>query len=219
MGPRVKKWQPVVAAEIDRLKVPLPAELVLAIMQRESNGRVGIKNPKSGASGLMQVMPIALKDYNQNNRVQYTMGHLRQTTQSAAQIQIRVGLWILARFIKGAYRYLKKRLGTVPLDDLIKVADTFYAAGPAASKRRLDKLNRPNWINIRRRFPTWDRILPAELVWRRTTDWDANWQLNELDRWLEGQLVIDDNKKINGALIGILIILAAWMFMSKKGKK
>lgn len=209
---RVERWRSIAQSEISRLQIPLPPEHVLAIIWRESNGTAGIVNQSSGASGLMQVMPIALKDYNQNHRQKYTMSQLRSS--STPEIQIRVGTWILSRFLKSAYRYLKRRLGNVPLDDLIKVTDTFYAAGPAAAKRRLDRIERPSWDEIKSNFQNWDRVGPAELVWKRSGP--DNWDLRLMDVWLEGGIIDEDQSATSGALIGFLIIIAAWMWFKKK---
>ena len=67
----VDQWQALIAAELERAGYPLPGELVEAVMHRESRGRVGVINPSSGASGLMQVMPVALRDYNNNHKHKY----------------------------------------------------------------------------------------------------------------------------------------------------
>jgi len=211
----VARWKDVAQAELDKLGAPLPVEHVLAIMQRESGGKPGAVNPSSGASGLMQVMPIALTDYNQNHKVKYTMAQLRDKSAHGAAIQIRVGAWILARFVQSAYRYIKKRVGVVALDDLIRIADTFYAAGPGAARRRLDKIM-PTWANVRSAFPQWDRVGPAELVWNRSNEWGASWDLPRIDHWLEGNIVVDQQKAARGALIGVLLILAAWWWFTKQ---
>lgn len=218
MKPSVEKWRNLAQREIDRLNVPLPVEHVLAVMQRESNGKAGVVNPRSGASGLMQVMPIALREYNNKNRTNYTMSQLRGEDQNSAAIQIRVGAWILKTFVKGAYKYLKRKLGDVPLDDLIRVADTFYAAGPAAARRRLDQLNRPTWVAIRTRFPNWDRVRPAELVWERANEGGANWNLPAIDQWLEGGVIEEIEETKSGALVGLLIIIVAMAWFTKGSK-
>lgn len=218
MKASVEKWRSLAQQEIDRIQVPLPVEHVLAIMQRESNGRVGIVNQSSGASGLMQVMPIALREYNSKNGTNYTMSNLRGDDRNSAEIQIRVGTWILKSFVKGAYKYLKRKLGEVPLDDLIRVADTFYAAGPGAARRRLDQLHRPTWAAIKQRFPDWDRIRPAELVWERANAGGAQWNLPAIDQWLEGGIIDEVTETKHGAMIGILIIALA-MALFSKGKK
>lgn len=218
MDSRVEKWRDIASREISQLGVPLPVEHILAIIQRESGGTAGAVNASSGASGLMQVMAIALKDYNQNHERKFTMDQLRGHDTGSAAIQIRVGTWILSRFLKGAYRYLKPRLGTVPLDDLIKVTDTFYAAGPGNAKSRLNQINRPNWIAIKSRFPNWDRIRPAELVWERANDGGAQWNLPAIDSWLEGEAINDHQIASNGAIIGLLIIAAAWAWLQRSEK-
>lgn len=219
MKKSVERWRTAVQQEIDRLGVPLPVEQVLAVMWRESNGAPGAVNPSSGASGLMQVMPIALKDYNQNHKNKYTMAQLRGKTPASAAIQIRVGLWILAQFVKIAYRYIKKKVGQVALDDLVRIADTFYAAGPGAARKRLDKIETPTWEAIRARLPNWDRVRPAELVWERANEGGAAWNLPAIDQWLEGTLVIDKKKAVGGAVLGLLIIALAWFWFSKKKKR
>lgn len=216
---RVERWRPVVEQELARLKAPLPPEHVLSVMQRESGGNPGAVNTSSGASGLLQVMPIALKDYNQNHRVKYTMAQLRGHSSQSTAIQVRVGLWVLMTFVKGAYRYLKKRLGQVALDDLIRVADTFYATGPARARARLNKLSSPTWEAIRARFPTWDRVRPAELVWNRANAWGGVWSLPAIDKWLESELVLDNKKTAGGAIVGLLLCLAAWYYFKKRGNK
>lgn len=214
----VEQWRNLIASELDRSGYPLPPQLVEAVMYRESRGRVGAVNPSSGASGLMQVMPIALKDYNQNHSRKYTMAQLRAKTHSAAQIQIRVGLWILARFWRGAYKYLKKRLGEVPLDDLARIADFFYAAGPGNSRKKLDKINRPTYDAVKARYPNWDRIVPAQNVWDYVGAHGGTWDLTALDKWLKGGVIIDNKKTAMGAA-GAIIIIAIALWLMQKGKK
>ena len=62
------RWAPLVLTELQKQSLPLPVELILAVIDVESRGVTGLVNPKSGASGLMQVMPIALKHYNRYSR-------------------------------------------------------------------------------------------------------------------------------------------------------
>jgi len=210
----VDRWRDIVQAEISRIGVPLPADLPLAVMKRESGGVAGAVNPSSGASGLMQVMPIALQDYNQNHSQQYTMSQLRGKDSLSAKIQIRVGLWILQRFIRGAYNYLKKRLGEVALDDLIRIADTFYAAGPGTAKKRLNKLPNPTWTSVKSTYPKWDRVGPAELVWESAKS--APWDLQSIDQWLESNIQKHKKTAAAGAIAGLLIILVMWYYLKRK---
>lgn len=204
--PKVDKWRGLVVEELQKAGYPLPPEHVLAVMDRESRGKVGVVNPKSGASGLMQVMPIALKDYNQNNKDKYTMATLREKTDYAARVQIRVGLWILARFVKGAYKYLKKKLGEVALDDLIRTADFYYAAGPGNARKKLDKVPRPTYDNVKARFPDWDRIVPAQRVWDWVGKHGGQWDIPAIDRWLESNILIEHKKTTSGAILGLIAL-------------
>lgn len=214
----VAKWRALIASELNKSGYPLPPELVEAVMYRESRGRVGATNPSSGASGLMQVMPIALRDYNQNHQHKYTMADLRSKTQSGARIQIRIGLWILGRFWKAAYNYMKKKLAEVALDDLAKISDIFYAAGPGNARKRLDKIV-PTYDNAKNAFPKWDRIIPAQKVWDYVTDAGGNWNLQAIDDWLESGALIEKKKTFMGAAVGVIIILIAVWYFQKGSKK
>jgi soluble lytic murein transglycosylase-like protein len=215
----VGQWRSLVESELDRSRYPLPPELVLAVMKRESNGKTGEVNTTSGASGLMQVMPIALKDYNQHHKNKYTMSDLRSRTTAGARIQVRVGIWLLARFWRGAYNYLKKRLGNVALDDLARIADFFYAAGPGNSRKKLDKIKRPTYDAVKARYPKWDRIIPAQLVWDRVAQHGGQWDIESIDKWLEGGILIEKKKTMLGAALGLVLIAVAWWYFQKGTKK
>ncbi len=217
MSRGVEQWRTLTTAEIQRSGYPLPVDLVLAVMKRESSGRVGVRNPRSGASGLMQVMPIAMTHYNNEHRIKYTMADLRSDTDEAARIQIRVGLWILAFFWRSAYRYLKSKLGQVPLDDLVKTADFFYAAGPGNARRKLDRVPRPTFQNVKARFPNWDRIAPAQLVWDRSKD--APWDMSRIENWIQGEVDEEDERTGMGAALGLALIAIAWWYFEKGQKK
>lgn len=212
--PAVERWRSIVQSEIDKARLPFPPEYPMSVIQRESGGRAGVVNPTRQDSGLMQVIPISLETYNNNHTVKYTMPQLQGKTNSSAAIQVRVGLWILQRYVRLAYRYLKPKLGNVPLDDMIKVADTFYASGPGNVKPKLNTLQRPTWDATKAKYPNWHRIAPAEKLWAMA-DGNGQWDLPAIDQWLEGNIIVEDKKTINGALIGILIILAAMMFFNK----
>lgn len=209
---RISRWASIAQSEIQRLNLPFPVDYVLGILQRESNGTSGAVNKSSGASGLMQIMPITLKDYNQRNGTNYTMAQLRDPNR--ADLQIRVGVWVLKTFMRSAFNYLKKRLSTVPLDDLVRVTDTFYAAGPGNSRKKLDKIV-PTWANVVSTYPSWDRIKPAELVWQRSND-SSSWDLPAVDQWLGIEIDDEKKKQIGGALVALLIIAIALMSLKKK---
>ena len=215
MKKSVERWRSYVNSELKRSGYPLPPEHVLAVMDRESRGHAGAVNPKSGASGLMQVMPIALKDYNNHNSPKYTMAILRAKTDSAGRIQIRVGLWILARFVRGAYNYLQKRLKNVKLDDLIRTADFYYAAGPGNARKKLDQIKRPTYDAVKARFPNWSRVVPAQRVWNFVQKHGGQWDLPAIDDWLESNILIEKKKTKIGAAAGLVAIALAWSWFGK----
>ena len=215
MRKSVERWRSVVNSELKRSGYPLPPEHVLAVMDRESRGKTGEVNTTSGASGLMQVMPIALKDYNNNNSPKYTMATLRAKSETAARIQIRVGLWILARFVRGAYNYLKKRLKNVQLDDLIRTADFYYAAGPGNARKKLNQIARPTYDAVKAKFPNWSRIVPAQRVWNFVEKNGGTWNLPAIDSWLESDIEKEKKKTKMGAAAGLIAIALAWSWFGK----
>jgi len=210
----IDRWKSVAQAELDRLSAPMPPELVLAVIKRESGGTIGAVNPSSGASGLMQVMPIALKDYNNHHSTQITMADLKSKTDAGAVLQIRVGVWILCQFWRSAYKYLKARLSSVALDDLTKIADFFYAAGPGNARKKLDTLAAPTFAAAAAAFPDWDRIAPAQRIWDFVTDSGAVWPLQKIDSWLEGQIT-PEKKPIGSAIVIIILVGVAWYIINK----
>lgn len=212
----VERWRGIVADEIARLKAPIPVELPLSVIRWESAGKTGEVNKSSGASGLMQVMDIARREYNNYHTQKYSMSDLRDKTERGARIQIRVGTWIIGHFWKNAHRYLKSRLPTVPIDQLVKIADVFYAAGPRNAKDKLDKIA-PTFEALASRHPTWSAIGHANKVWDLAMDNGAQWDTGNIGQWLDGAIVIEDDKNKKGSLIVIAAIAVAW-YLFKKGK-
>lgn len=212
----VKRWQSAVQAELASQGVPLPPGLILAVMKVESNGYPGLINPKSGASGLMQVMPGTLQDFNARHGRTYTMADLQGEGDSDARKQIEVGIGVLAHYWKRAYQYLSKRMEKVPIDELAHIADLFYTAGPGATIERLNKLSSPTWANVKERFPKWNALPHPDKVFKEPHPWN----LSQIGDWVEGPI-----KKIGkiakdprtGFAMGILVLMLAYWLM--KGKK
>jgi hypothetical protein len=117
-----------VERELQLQKCPLPSGLILALIDRESSGVPGIVNAKSGAAGLMQVMPIALDSYNKTHAQKFAPADLQDRVNGIAQI--RIGVWVLGQFWRAAHGWLSTKLAAVPIDELARFADLFYAAGP-----------------------------------------------------------------------------------------
>lgn len=213
----VLRWSPVVDAELARAGVPLPRDLILAVIDVESRGAPGITNPKSGAAGLLQVMPGTLDSYNQAHpSAPVSLDELRSSAAVAAVKQIRVGLWVLASYWKSAYRYLAKRLSTVPIDELSRIADLFYVAGPGATRHRLDKLSTPSWGGLQAAFPNWNALPHPRNVFGKLEG--LQWPLEAIQDWVstEDSILEDPQKGLAVAVAGILV--AWWLMRDRKGK-
>ena len=208
--------------ELTRAGAPLPIELIESLIWVESRGKIGATNPHSGASGLMQVMPGTLTWYQKSAKdPSITLEHLRGAGIDNARRQIRVGIWCIKQFWKSAYDYLKPRLGIVPVDELAKIADLFYVAGPGATRKKLDKINPPTFAQIEKTFPEWNALPHPKNVfsYNAETGWNENaWDLMGIDKWLRGSPFITTIKNpISGFLVaGILLALASHFLAIKE---
>lgn len=210
--PRVTKWAPVVDAELSRAGLPLPRDLVLAVMQVESRGKPGLVNPKSGASGLMQVMPGTLAEYNKAHPP-VSLEELRSSSPIAAVKQIRVGLWVIATYWRSAFSYLSDRLPSVPVDELAHIADLYYVAGPGATRKRLNKISHPSWSAVQAFYPGWNALPHPRNVFALLMG--LTWPVAEISSWLETKSILKPSPK-DGFVIASLGLLVAWWLMRKK---
>ena len=217
VSPSAARWRPFVEAELARAGVPIPASLILALIDVESGGSVGIVNGSSGASGLLQVLPSTLDDYNRNHAVKVTLDEMRSQGDVNAAKQLRVGIWVLSQFWKAAYRYLLKRLPTVPVDELAKIADLYYVAGPGATKKKLERLSSPTFDAVSAAFPAWSALNHARKVFSKLADIDpAPWSLDTMADWLHGALVVEKGKRpIDGFLLASIALLLAWWWLKR----
>lgn len=209
-------WAPVVQSELIAQSVPLPLSLVLSVIDVESNGFPGLINQKSGAAGLMQVMPFVVDDFNKETGAKYGPSDMAGDTQQAAEKQIRVGVWILSKFWKSANRYLSKRFSSVPIDELAKIADLFYVAGPGATRKKLDKIDNPVFSSVEQNFPKWNALPHPRRVFDRFYNSGESFDLPSIQKWLTGdtsKIVIEPEE---GAAIGIAVIAIAWWFIASK---
>lgn len=211
-GEKVKRWRTIVEEELSRSKVPLPSDLILAVIHVESRGYPGSTNEKSGASGLMQVMPKTLEWYNRQTGDNISLSKLRG---DYPREQIRVGIWVLAQFWRGAYRYLSSRLTDVPTDELAKIADLFYVAGPGAVKRRLDKLDIPFFRYVESRFPKWNALPHPRNVWKALPS-AVPWRVDEIARWLKTSERRMRLVRENAIWLMVAVLVAYWLFLRKK---
>lgn len=207
-------WASVVKSELDRQKIPLPVDLILAVIDIESGGKPGIVNKKSGASGLMQVMPVVVEDYNKAHP-KNTTSLSKMRDHNFGVEQIRVGIWILGKFWRSAYKYLTGRLKNVPIDELMKIADLFYVAGPGATKKRLNKLEIPIWTNVLSRFPKWNALPHTQKAINKTEG--VSYKLDEISDWLDGTVGGIDQQR--GAGLAMLIVAAGMLLLKYFQKK
>ena len=209
----VERWRDTVRSELELAKCPLPVDLILSVIHVESRGYPGHRNPKSGASGLMQVMPGTLAWYNKQTGSPIPLSKLR--SPDYPREQIRVGIWVLGQFWRSAHKYMASRLTDVPVDELGKIADLFYVAGPAAAKKRLDQVDVPFFSYVESRFPKWNALPHPRNVWKILPD-TTIWPTESIASWLKA--AIGGEKKSRNSSIFLLIIMAAgyWWFMKRR---
>jgi len=207
-----EKWRGAVLEELTKQNVPLPSDLIVSLINVESRGQPGLINKKSGASGLTQVMPVTLKDFNKRTGKNYTMNDLQRDDYSSALKQIEVGISVLSFYWRSAFAYLSKRYDDVPIDELAHIADLFYVAGPGATKKRLDKLNNPTWHEIQNAFPKWKALPHPRNVFKTP----ILWNIEDIGSWLSGSISKIAKNPVTGFAFGILILMATYWLL--KGK-
>lgn len=211
----------IVREEIESGEYPFPVELIESLIQVESGFKPGVVNKNSGASGLMQIMPIALKDYNLHNWPKLEMVDLQGSSISSVRNQIKTGLWILGTFWKGAYSYLQPRTHTVPLDELVRIADLFYVAGPAATKTRLSKLPIPTFVAVSAANPKWNALPHPNKVWTWTQNKSPQWDLEAIDRWVRSgnaPIVAGFDGQLGAFMLAAIILIFGWYYLNRKKK-
>lgn len=220
MGVSKAEIKQIIAEEIDAGGYPFPQELFESVVQVESNYKPGITNPNSGAMGLTQIMPITLKEYNKYHKPGYTAQDLTGKTIASARKQIQVGLWILGQFWRGAYNYLQPKIQTVPVDELVKIADLFYVAGPNATKKKLRTIAVPTYNTLKAKYPNWVAFKHPEKVWKYTTERNPVWNLAQIDKWVSKgnvppPIISGFGGHLGGFVLAAIIIAVAWYFIGK----
>lgn len=211
---RTKKWLPIVRAEIQRANYPFVPELILSLIQYESAGEAGAVNEKSGASGLIQVMPGTLKGYNQKHKNKISLETMRSMGTYPGKMQIRVGLWVLAKYWQSAYKWIRKQRETVPVSELARFGDAFYAAGPGRVKGMASELSR-TWQQWTKKYPKSNITLHADRVWSTTESQSPTWNLKKIDEFLENDFVTTEYRDKLGFVVAIaLLILAKYILFN-----
>ena len=86
----------------ERYRGSLPIEYVRALVERESDGRPGVR--AGSAIGLMQIVPVVLADYNKRHGTAYQSEHLADPATNVA-----IGCELL-RLIAASYRKYHPRI-------------------------------------------------------------------------------------------------------------
>lgn len=219
---KVERWRPAAIAEIQRQRLPFPPEMILAVIRAESGGDPTALS-SAGAMGLMQVMPITLRDYNQRNGTNYTAENFK----SSPPLQIKVGVWTLKSFWRAAYRYLAARTSQIGVDLLSKAASLFYVFGPGRAREYWDKTN-PTYEAFASRYASTSPIKNGYATkiwsWASSGQWDAD----AVNKWLGADGGTDDDtdtdtdtdqnntqKNKLGALVAIAIMVLAYQYFAK----
>lgn len=213
MHPEVARWRSIVENEIFTKQYPFPPELILSIIDLESNGAPTALNPKTQAAGLMQVMPVTLADYNKQHKPPVSSQQMVSPNFPAEQI--RVGLWILGAYWRRAYRYLQPRLETVPVDQLVRIADAYYAAGPGRVEPMLNRLPVPTFEAFETVYPNSPITKHARRIWKVTGDQNPEWNLSEIEAYVsKGHKPITPTQASSSPLVGYAIaaIIIAFTF-------
>lgn len=174
---RIERWRQFVTWECKDVS----PELVLAIIQKESNGVAGkIANSTckpwpiptidgkniiyDRALGLMQIVPRTIDGYNQDNpsNVVY-YEEMKGTDERSARLQIRVGCYTYAKSVNRLHLFFPDVfLSATPKNatpEQLKLAIAGYRMGNPALKIKLDKLleeGRPlTYEELQNRFPNW----------------------------------------------------------------
>ncbi|MFA5435825.1 MAG: lytic transglycosylase domain-containing protein [Candidatus Neomarinimicrobiota bacterium] len=193
------KWLHEIDAELHAQQVPLPPELIAALVHVESRGVAGATNQSSGASGLLQVMPGTLEWYNKYH-ASVPLEYLRSSQHGREQL--RVGIWVLSQFWKSAYRYLRKRQKTIPVEQLAEIADLFYVAGPGATTKRLDQVEPATRSALEDRFPGWNALPHPRNVFELGP---FPFELDAISKWLESGYLSRRKSEQIGALAALLL--------------
>lgn len=102
--PRVRRFDPV----FEKYRGRLPIEYVRALVERESDGNPAVR--AGSATGLMQITPVVLTDYNKRHGTAYTREHLTDPATNVA-----IGCELL-RLIASSYRKHHPRIATMRED-------------------------------------------------------------------------------------------------------
>jgi len=220
--PKVLQWAPVVQQETQRGGYPFPSEFTLSVILAESGGDVGQVNPNSGASGLMQVMPNTLASYNKNNNPDISLDTLRSHNISAGPEQIRVGMWVMGRYLKKSFNWLSETNPGPAISDLMRIECLMYLGGPGLVYSKFGHMTDRRFDTLVSAYPNWKYWKYPRKIWKWTTvNNDPTWDTGAIDSWVSGTTeppvlpppMIAGQNGFLGAML--IIALASW-YLSKR---
>lgn len=96
MKAQVERWRRLVERVVAESNSPVPPSFVLALIEGESGGNPKALNPRSGATGLLQITKSPIEGYN----LRYQTGYGRQDMLEPEK-NVRVGVWHLTQVVRG----------------------------------------------------------------------------------------------------------------------
>jgi hypothetical protein len=195
---------------------------VLSVILAESGGDVGQVNPNSGASGLMQVMPKTLDSYNNNHADKITLAQMRSHNPLDGASQIRVGLWVMGRYVKKSFVWISETNPNPALADLIRIECLMYLGGPGLVYQKFGHMSDRRFDTLVAAYPNWPYWKYPRKIWMWTaTNNNPTWDIEALDRWVSGEtggtdqpveppLIAGDK---NGFLLAMMIIAIASYYL------
>jgi len=175
-------------AHIERLKPlvydvckDIPADLILAVIRRESNGVIGrVANSRTKlcrqlptrqntkkrvchAMGLMQCVPVVVDDWNKSHAQKVTVDDMTGKSSADGRIQIKIGCELFRTYLKNLNHYDSRQFpARSPANadsNQLQMSLFAYRMGYGALQKKLDILKREGkpltYESMLRRFPRW----------------------------------------------------------------
>jgi hypothetical protein len=171
-----ERWRPTVVAELGRIHSSVPPELVLAAWWQESRGDPNALNP-SGATGLGQVLPVALQFYNESTANTLSIADLRGDSPRAVALQARVSIWL---YDWNARRVVSWLGPDADPEDVYMLTLVSYHQGWRALRKRLQGLREAglavSYETLKRQYPTGWKT-PGDRLWSHQDKNLRDWRL------------------------------------------
>jgi len=154
---------------VERVVKTASPDIVLSIIQQESNGVIGRTANRHAAAGgyargLMQVIGLVTNDYNRVHHTDYDhISNMGGKGMSNAEKQIRVGVWLFERQLQNVRRHMLRWAPSPQTADVVRIADCAYAVGWGNVRKKLDILRSEGFnltfASLVDRFPNWGSVV------------------------------------------------------------